>query len=412
MTDILNQQTIRAHVDDVVLDVVDARVTHDDTWAPSWQADLGIRNAGDVADLDPLGSTPVTLELIQRFGDLAVTADLTEMFGGGTTADVTAAWGGLTTGDVSTLPGREWNSAPIDGTGCTVTLWLRRVAPTHSGTTRLYLESAEQLLRDAMWPDFAGQPATILTPTPRSIRELFTKVKTEFEAQGGSLPIEIIPGGVDGYELPLVLNTDMNAWVLEWQPRTGQSLWDYLEPFLTINDVWLHGDLTGNLALDRSSPTDLEEVTAPDYYLVRPVLDYDLQTDRADDRYGDAVIAEYLPREGEPAIPYVFTAPDDAPFTKPIYLKYDQVTPASSWAEFSVAFLDSIVDRAERRARSVSVELLSDFNIRAHDKVGFEYFKDNDRGWIQSIEWSLPEARMRVELRDLDTNSLVFPIGD
>ena len=124
-------------------------LTLDRGWSPHVQGTLTVR-APDSNATTARGAI-ITIELSQRFGDLALTRDLTDMYGGEVTAELTTAYAGGTTADMTGLiDAASWNTPSRPSSGRTFSLIVTGLQRTRDEHT-LQLRSNEAIVDQIVW---------------------------------------------------------------------------------------------------------------------------------------------------------------------------------------------------------------------------------------------------------------------
>lgn len=136
-----------------VFDVLDGRLTLDETWSPYLQGDVTIATPSNLAlsHLDPRDLPGVTIGVATRFGDPLRVEDLTAQFSGLTVAALTAAWAGAgrTVADLTRELSRVWDATHVGVAAAeSFNLDLRERRVSSDGTTQLTLAGPEQRLQD------------------------------------------------------------------------------------------------------------------------------------------------------------------------------------------------------------------------------------------------------------------------
>lgn len=152
----LDHHELRVFSGDVQLKPIDkaGTITADRGWSPQVQGRLTVKTPEPVATTEP-GSL-ITIELTQRFGDFALTRDLSDAHGGDLTSDLTSAFAGGTTADLTALiTAGSWVTPVRAATGRTFHLIVTERARSRE-TVTMELASREVLFQDWLWYDVDG----------------------------------------------------------------------------------------------------------------------------------------------------------------------------------------------------------------------------------------------------------------
>lgn len=157
-------------------------ITVDRGWSPHVQGTLTVR-APDTLSVTSPGSF-LTIELTQRFGDFALTRDLTDLYSTLTTAALTTAYANGTSATLTALiTAGSWVTPVRAATGRTFELVITartRTRDEHS----LTLASREALFQDWLWYDvnanLEGVPLTFTADTTwRYLERVLVGLRTE-----------------------------------------------------------------------------------------------------------------------------------------------------------------------------------------------------------------------------------------
>ena len=391
---------------------ISVTVTADETWAPYIQASVVVPSSYITDDIDPRLGTRLKLRLQQDFGDLIYNYEITADFGGDVsaiTADfggdvsditraytkpwnifepalpistVTAAYGG----DVSDLTAADlmevWRMSdflhgsgtfnPEPSTVFDSDLGVRSIAYDYvSKEATLELASDEALSQDVH-----GYGDDIMIKY-FSLRDLLNEVLSGISAQ-------LQPGTVDQSYTPI------GGYSLEkYDFNVPNTIWDFIETVTTAAGFKVFCDemrrwylieataVTGSLVLE-----DTDNITAFQKDLSRENL-----------WYNQAVIEYNDPTFGTVFDSYYATG------TGPVRTLY-QKKENMSFPGFGAA--QAIIERSLTRGEIYSVEAIANFNSRPRQTLTVDITGEPVKtGVIQSVTWSLPSARMSVDIRDL-----------
>jgi hypothetical protein len=390
---------------------ISCTVTVDETWAPYVQASVIIPFGSAPSWLDPRNATFINLRLQQDFGDLVYCYEITAAYGGNVAA-ITAAYGGNIY--PITLDFTEpWNifeeSTPIYGisnvyggvtsditaAGLTEirkitsflkvggtfkpapstvfdgTLMLRSIEKDYiSKEVTLELASNESILQDTI----GFIPGTILNYT--SLRAIVNYVLQE--SVGAFTQLE--PGAADFTYSP--------AYPLNWLPeKTG---WDILNELVTSAGLVLYCDEKGKWYLDYPG-TVTGELELKDDDNITTLTS---RIDRDNPRFFDYAVIEY--RNVGSASVYQNFGVSGFDISKDRYFLYENLAyPGGNPAQ-------DLVYRGVTRGETYQVEAISNYDARPRQNMSIKVSGEPIRtAIIQSITWSLPSARMSVDIRDL-----------
>jgi hypothetical protein len=208
-------------------------ITADRAWTPHVQGRLEI--APPASYVGP--GRRLTVELTQRFGSLAITRDLSDLYGGLTTAALTTQFGGDTTADITALiTASAWNDTSRAATGRQFELMVTK-STKRLNSWSLEVASCEALFIDALNPDLSGSNEAIARQlegpdTPSMVRSAFFSSNTcGHHIAGGyptlTAPVSLVEGRTAGLSTPLVIEPLANIWatVMGVLVSVGQRLY-------------------------------------------------------------------------------------------------------------------------------------------------------------------------------------------
>jgi hypothetical protein len=393
------------------IEPISVDVTVDEAWAPYVQATVVIPSNAAPSWLDPRNPIFLGLRLQQDFGDLIYNYEVTADFGGDVSA-ITAAYGGdvsditraytapwnifepalpISTvtaaygGDVSNLTAADlmevWRMSdflhasgtfnPAPSTVFDGYLMLRTVTKDYiSKETTLELTSHEAILQDTV-----GYPSDLVF-TYGSLRDIINYV---LQYSIGALTT-LQPGAADYTYSP--------AYGLIWSPeKTG---WDYLNELVTSAGLVLYCDEKGDWyleypgavtgALDLKDDDNITTLTST--------------IDRNSDTFFDYAIVEYRNPTSLPVYQSFGISGFDV--SKDRYFLYENLQyPGGNPAH-------ELVFRGATRGEQYEVEAISNYDARPRQNMIIDVTDEPTKtAIIQSITWSLPSARMSVDIRDL-----------
>lgn len=386
-------------------------VTVDETRAPYVSATVVVPTVSLPFNPDPRYAQFYGLRLQQDFGDLIYNYELTADYSGDV-SNITAAFGGdvsditrayskpwnifesalpISTvtaaygGDVSNLTAADlmeiWRMSdflhsagtfnPAPSTVFDGYLMLRKVTKDYiSGETTLELTSHEAILLDSV-----GYPTDLIF-TYTSLRAIINS----FLAENIGALTQLEPGTADYTYSP--------AYGVKWPPN--QTAWDYLYNLVTAANLVLYCDERGKWYLEQALSV------SGDLYLKDDdnITTLSSTIDRNSESFFDYAIVEYRNSGALPV--YKSFGVSGFPISKDAYfLIENQTAPAGNPAQ-------AMVWRAVTRGEIFEVEAISNYDARPRQNMTIDVTGEPTKtAVIQSITWSLPSARMSVDIRDL-----------
>lgn len=396
----------------VPVEPISVDVQLQENWMPYCQATVVIPNDIAPYELDPRYPIFLGLRLQQDFGDLIYNYELTADYTGDVSS-ITAAFGGdiskitrayskpwnifetslplstvttayapvtpakLTTADLSAVykmsdflhSAGTFNPAPstiFDGY-----LMLRSVTKDYvSGETTLELTSHEAILEDSI-----GYPSDIAFAFT-SLRSIINFVLADTI---GALT-QLQPGAADYTYSP--------AYSFLWLPN--QSGWDILNALVTAANLVLYCDEKGDWYLIPATSV------SGDLYLKDDdnITMLSSTIDRNSDSFFDYAVVEYRNAGSLPS--YKNFGTSGFPISKDRYFLIENVEdPGGNPAQ-------AMVWRAETRGIIYNTEAIANYDARPRQNMTIDVTGEPVKtAIIQSISWSLPSARMSVDIRDL-----------
>lgn len=260
---------------------------------------------------------------------------------------------------------------PAESTVFKSYLMLRKVTKDYiAGETTLELTSHEAILLDSI-----GYPTDLLFSFT-SLRDIINYVLAD--TIGGTTQLQ---PGVDDY-------TYSPAYVLKWKPN--QTAWELLYALVTAAGLVLFCNEEGKWYLQAAGSTsgtlalkDTDNITT----LTSTI-------DRNSDQFFDYAVVEYRNAGSVPS--YKSFGISGFPISKDFYLLQENITdPGGNPAQ-------SLVTRGITRGLTYQVEAISNFNARPRQTMTIDITGETTKtATIQSITWSLPSARMSVDIRNL-----------
>ena len=398
----------------VPVEPISVEVTVDETWAPYVRATVVVPTNAMPYSPDPRYAVFLGLRLQQDFGDLIYVYEITADYAGDV-SNITAAFGGnvdritrayskpwnvfetalplstvttafapvtplkLTNADLASVykmsdylhSSGTFNPAPstiFDGY-----LMLRSIVKDYlSGETTLELTSHEAILQDSI-----GYPSDLILNFT-SLRSIINYVLAD--TIGAFTQLQ--PGAADSTYSP--------AYGFLWLPN--QTGWDILNALVTAANLVLYCDEKGDWYLDYAA------ATTGDLYLKDDdnITTLSSRIDRNSSQFFDYAVVEY---RNEGSLPvYKNFGVSGFPISKDAYFMLDNVEPPAAPANAAQA----MVWRAVTRGEIFEVEAISNYDARPRQEMTIDVTGEPVKtAIVQSINWSLPSARMSVDIRDL-----------
>lgn len=396
----------------VPVEPISVNVTADETHAPYVTATVVVPTSSLPFSPDPRYAQFYGLRLQQDFGDLIYNYELTADYAGdvssitavfgGDVSDITRAYskpwnvfeGGLPIstvtaaygGDVSNLTAADlmevWRMSdflhspgtfnPAPSTIFDGYLMLRSVRKDYvSGETTLELTSHEAILLDSI-----GYPSDLAFAFT-SLRDIINFVLADTI---GALT-QLQPGASDYTYSP--------AYSFLWLPN--QTAWDILDVLVKAANLVLYCDEKGDWYLEPAASV------AGDLYLKDDdnITTLSSTIDRNSGNFFDYAVVEY---RNEGSVPvYKNFGVSGFPISKDAYFLVENVEPPASGNA-----AQSMVWRAVTRGELYEVEAISNYDARPRQNMTIDVTDETVKtAIIQSVTWSLPSARMSVDIRDL-----------
>lgn len=350
-------------------------VTVDETVAPAYQATVVLPTNLVPAGLDPRNPTWLGLEIRQDFGNIIYVYEVTADFGGDVSA-ITAVYGG----DVSAItahytnPWNIFNPSFPASTVLNARLMLRTISNDYiSKETTLELASDESVLLDTI-----GLPGSQPILNRSTLRSLINTILTFCFIDTTVLE----PGAADVTYSP--------NYQLTWTP--DQTAWDVLYAIVTAANMVLYCDEQGKWYLENVGSTggdlvlnDTDNITA-----------FTSTVDRNDSRFFDYALIEYK-IDDAPATFDWWSSTSGTVISKNAYFMRQNITSPG------VGGAQSLVNRALTRGETYQIQAISNYSARPKQNLVIEITGETAKtGIIQSVSWSLPSARMSVDIRNLE----------
>lgn len=395
----------------VPVEPISVSVRVDETWSPYCQATVVVATNAMPYSPDPRFPLFLGLRLQQDFGDLIYNYEITADFGGDVSA-ITAAYGGdvsditraysqpwnifetglpISTvtaaygGDVSALTAANlmevWRMSdflhsagtfnPAPSTIFDGYLMLRSVVKDYlTGETTLELSSHEAMLIDSI--------GYMTSPTNySSLRDIINYVLMDSIGPFAQLQ----PGAADKLYSP--------AYGFEWLPE--QTAWDILDALVKQAGLVFYCDEKGDWYLETAGGTSGTLYLKDD----DNITTLSSRIDRNAANFFDLARIEYRYQDGTPSIYDAYGA-SGFDISKDRYFLLQDIPYPGSGAALS------LVQRAVTRGEIFEVEAVSNYNARPRQEMTIDVTDEPTKtAVIQSITWSLPSARMSIDIRDL-----------
>jgi hypothetical protein len=390
---------------------ISCTVTVDETFAPYVTATVVVPTNVMPYSPDPRFPVFLGLKLQQDFGDLLFIYKITEDHGGNMAAltaafegdvyrvtreytspwnifepglpisTVTAEYGGdisdLTAADLATVwrmsdfLHEEGTFNPAPSTVFDGYLMLRAIEKDYiTGESTLELTSHEAILLDSV-----GYPSDLIF-SYTSLRDIINLILGE--TIGGLT--ELQPGAADfTYDPP---------YGLIWPPE--KTAWDYLYELVTSAGLVLYCDEKGDWYLEYSMAVSGALVLKDD----DNITTLSSRIDRNSPNFFDYAIVEYRNTGALPV--YQSFGISGFDISKDRYFLFENLEyPGGNPAQ-------ELVLRGTTRGETYEVEAISNYNARPRQNMTIDVSGEPIKSAIiQSITWSLPSARMSLDIRDL-----------
>lgn len=385
-------------------------VTTDETWSPYVQASVVLPSNLVTDDIDPRLGSRIKVKLQQDFGDLMYVYEITDDFGGDV-SNITAAYGG-NVADITRAYIKPWN---IFEAG----LPISTVTAAYGGDVSNI--TAAGLMDVWRMSDFLHSTGTF-NPAPSTIFNADLGVRSiayDYVSKQATLELasdEALSQDVHGYgDDVMVTYGTLRALANEVLSFIGASLqpgaadytyspayelqkyefnlpstaWDFLETITTAAGLKIYCDeqrrwylvdpaaVSGTLELnDQDNITSFtKEISRDELWFNQAVIQYET--------ISDGVIWDNYYASG--------TGPIRTLFQKKTNIEY----PGSGAAQ-------SLVERSLTRGETYKIEAIANFDARPRQTLTVDITDEPVKiGVVQSITWSLPSARMSVDIRDL-----------
>ena len=397
-----------------VVEPISVNVTVDETWAPYVQASVTVPMNLLTQEIDPRDDVRIKLQLRQDFGDLIFIYELTDDFTGDVSA-VTSAFSPVLNASITRRYSKPWNifepSRPIsyitgiyggDVSNITAaglsTVWRMSKLLQDSGTFNpepSTFFNADLGVRSIDY-DYVAKEATIELASDEALAQDVHGYGDDIMVKYYSLRdlLNEVLSGLDGAQLqPGTANESYPfGYNLEkYEVNVGNTLWDFIETVTTASGFRVYCDeqrrwyliestaVIGDLVLD-----DTDNITAFNKSFSRDTL-----------WYNQAVIEYEDPSAGVNIFDSYYATGTGA--LRTFYQKKENMV----FPGFGAA--QAIVERSLTRGETYSVEAIANFDARPQQSLVVDITGEPVKtGVVQSITWSLPSARMSVDIRNLE----------
>ena len=406
--------TVTFFEDDLTVEPISVDLTLDETRMPYAQATVVLPTDVVPTWLDPRDLRWIGLKIQQDFGDLIYIHEVTSEFGGDV-SNITAAITPMKPATFTRRYARPWNIFETGLPLSTVTAAYTPVTPlklTNAGFNTVWRMS------DFLHAEgsFNPQPSTVIDGylVLRSIeRDYITKETTLELASSESLLDDSI--GIPDFtpynytSLRALINDEIHRNIspfmsLEpgtadkiyspaypWQRIAEQSAWDQINDLVQAAELVLYCDVDGKWYLTESAAVsgDLELTDQDNITRLTSSISRNSET------FFNWVTVEYR-NEGVATVYDI----DAINFFMDGYKGINLVRENIPFPGYGAA--TSILNRGKTRGETYTVEAISNYNARPRQNMTINLTGEPDKtAIIQSISFSLPSARMSVDIRDL-----------
>lgn len=406
--------TVTFFEDDLTVEPISVDLTLDETRMPYAQATVVLPTDVVPTWLDPRDLRWIGLKIQQDFGDLIYIHEITSEFGGDV-SNITATITPMKPATFTRRYARPWNIFETGLPLSTVTTAYTPVTPlklTNAGFNTVWRMS------DFLHAEgtFNPQPSTVINGylVLRSIeRDYITKETTLELASSESLlddSIGIPDSTPYNYtSLRALINDEIHRNIdaftsLEpgtadktyspaypWQRIAEQSAWDQINDLVQAAELVLYCDVDGKWYLTESAAVsgDLELTDQDNITRLTSSISRNSET------FFNWVTVEYR-NEGVATVYDI----DAINFFMTGYKGINLVRENIPFPGYGAA--TSILNRGKTRGETYTVEAISNYNARPRQNMTINLTGEPDKtAIIQSISFSLPSARMSVDIRDL-----------
>jgi hypothetical protein len=378
MASVIDRHSITATIDPLAIElaVIEGSLSLDESRAPYAEMQLVAAFPSDSnLELIDITAQPLRIsgEIRQDFGIIWSLATLTALGGG--SVSVITDFGGVSPSSITNRLFGSWNPRPRASQVRPYDLYIteRSIDANKRQLTIRASSDESRMISDTL---VAG---TSYDPASTDIATIVQLVLDRYDA-------DLEPG----YSTGTVAEADATIW------EPGHKAWDYLDDFLEAASLRVWADETAKWYLtprQTISPGSLNVtptntmITHVDTMTYNPTFFY------------DAVVIEYrwVDALNVNQVAYDF-AGNTVPRAALSLRRNDTVFPGAGAAQ-------GILDRMEGRGRVIDVDAVSRYTATPGQAVtitpptGFD-----QKGFLVSVEWSLPAAQMTIVSRNLTTN--------
>jgi hypothetical protein len=399
----------------VPVEPISVDVTANEAWSPYIQATVVVQTSSMPYSPDPRFPLFMGLRLQQDFGDLLYVHELTDDYTPVTMSSITAAYTPVTVAKITRTYTAPWNIFETGLPMSTVTTAYTPVTPlklTNAGLANVwsmsdFLHSSgtfnpqdstifdgylmlRSIVRDyvtgtstleltsheAMLIDTIGYADT----TPVSFTSLRSIINFVLDISiGGWAQLE--PGAADRTYSP--------AYGLLWKPE--QTGWDILDALVKQANLVLYCDEAGAWHLNTAGSTTGDLYLKDDDNLTT----LSSRIDRNDQNFFDLARIEYRYQDGTPSIYDAYGA-SGFDISKDRYFLLQDIPYPGSGAALAM------VQRAQTRGEILATEAISNYDARPRQTMTIDVTGEPVKtAIVQSVTWSLPSARMSVDIRNV-----------
>ena len=372
---ILDQHRMTATIFGLEFAVVEASTTLDRGWSPYAQGSLTVVTEDDVdllGMLHPGTRYPVTVRYSRRYSDSWTVREVSESYAGRTVAQVGAANNGETVETMSARYRTVWNGpggrygadAPLILNG-----WLTRIRRQRDNANRFDVEWCGDEIRALS--RYSARAA--VEPEQDTVRGIVSATLAPLAG--------LAPGTANA-----PVERDEDNRLPRWEP--GTTMWDYLEPIVTAAGLRLYADETGvwRLTADLTPTSPAVELGAQ---AVNVTDLYETDNDRFFDHA--VIVYEWETAAGQPRRQVdAYAEGETSGYTETIQGRMSRPGRA-----------EAIVSRAMARAFAQEWACVADYSVRPGMLAATT--PDAGIGLIDSVTWTYPDARMSVNLIDVQT---------
>ena len=394
------------------IEPISVDITVDESWAPYVQASVVLPSNEITGTLSPTVGSRVKIYMQQDFANLLYVYDITKDYGGDVsnitagispslvasfTRKYTAAWNTFTDGSpISKVTTAYTPVTPLKLTNALLSkVWkmtkFLQIPATYAQSTTIF--SADLGLREIKY-DYVSNEATLRLESDEAIAQdvygfgdpvtwrSYTTVRAAINAVLAGIGTSLTDGTADAaYPLGYVIE--------KYSDNVSNTPWDFMETAANANKFKIYCDelrrwylvdstaVSGSLVLK-----DTDNITA-----------FEKIINRDSNFYNQAIIEYIDPVDVRTLDIYSGSLTGG---TKTYYAKKEgYYYPGTGAAQ-------GIVERSINRGETYRVEAIANFNARPRQTLTVDVTGEPLKtGVVQSITWSLPSARMSVDIRNL-----------